>query len=70
LSFSARTIDERTSRFDIVPGVAAPIELRPPLAGRLLAVSVNGLVHRDFDEQSVVIATTPAEIVCQTTGSP
>jgi len=33
-------------------------------------VSVNGLVHRDFDEQSVVIATTPAEIVCQTTGSP
>jgi len=70
LSFSARTIDERTSRFDIGSGVAAPIELRPPLAGRLLAVSVNGLVHRDFGEQSVVIATTPAEIVCQTTGQP
>ena len=35
LSFSARTIDERTSRFDIGSGVAAPIELRPPLDGAL-----------------------------------
>ena len=33
LSFSARTLDEHTLRFDIGPGVAAGIELRPPLVG-------------------------------------
>ena len=69
LSFSARTLDEHTSRFDIGSGVAAAIELRPPLAGRLVAVSVNGLAHEDFDAQSVIIARTPAEIVCHTTAS-
>jgi len=69
LSFSARTLDEHTFRFDIGPGVAAGIELRPPLPGRLLGVSVNGSAHADFDAQSVVIASTPAEIVCRTTAS-
>ncbi|HEX6006189.1 MAG TPA: discoidin domain-containing protein [Burkholderiales bacterium] len=68
LSFSARTLDEHTFRFDIGAGVAADIELRPPLPGRLLGVSVNGRAHADFDAQSVIIASTPAEIVCHTTG--
>jgi hypothetical protein len=69
LSFSARTLDAHTFRFDIGPGVAAGIELRPPLRGRLVDVSVNGSAHADFDAQSVVIASTPAEIVCRTTAS-
>ena len=69
LSFSARTLDADTFRFDIGPGVAAGIELRPPLRGRLVDVSVNGSAHADFDAQSVVIASTPAEIVCRTTAS-
>jgi hypothetical protein len=69
LSFSARTLDEHTFRFDIGPGVATSIELRPPLAGRLLGVSVNGSVHADFDAQSVVIPSTPAEVICRTTTS-
>jgi hypothetical protein len=69
LSFSARTLDEHTFRFDIGPGVSAGIELRPPLSGRLLGVRVNGRAHADFDAQSVVIASTPAQIVCRTTSS-
>ena len=69
LSFSARTLDEHTFRFDIGPGVAAGIELRPPLLGRLAGVSVNGSAHEDFDAQSVIIRSTPAEIVCHTTAS-
>jgi hypothetical protein len=69
LSFSARTLDEHTFRCDIGPGVAASIELRPPLSGRLLGVSVNGSAHQDFDAQSVIIPSTPAEIVCHTGAS-
>ena len=65
LSFAARTLDEHTFRCDIGPGVAASVELRPPVAGRLVAVSVNGRRHEDFDAQSVVVSSTPAEIVCR-----
>lgn len=65
----ARTLDEHTFGFDIGPGVAAGIELRPPLPGRLLGVRVNGSAHSDFDAQSVLTASTPAEIVCRTTTS-
>ena len=66
LTFSARAVDAHTLRCDVGPGVAAKIELRPPLSGRLLGVSVNGSDHRDFDAQSVVIQTTPAQIICHT----
>jgi hypothetical protein len=66
LTFSARTLDAHTFRCDIGSGVAAHMELRPPLSGRLLGVTVNGHDHADFDAQSVIIGTTPAEIVCHT----
>jgi hypothetical protein len=66
LTFSARAVDAHTLRCDVGPGVAAKIELRPPLSGRLLGVSVNGSDHRDFDAQSVVIQTTPAQLICHT----
>jgi len=69
LTFSARTLDAHTFRREIGPGVAARIELRPPLSGRLLGVTVNGSDHADFDAQSVVIETTPAEVTCHTTAS-
>ena len=69
LSFSARTLDAHTFRCDIGPGVAARMELRPPLSGRLVGVSVNGSAHVEFDAQSVTITSTPAEIVCHTSGS-
>ena len=69
LSFSARTLDEHTFRFDIGPGVAAGIEVRPPLSGHLVGVSVTGGAHEEFDAQSVIITSAPAQIVCHTTGS-
>jgi hypothetical protein len=69
LTFSARTLDARTFHCDIGPGVAASIELRPPLSGRLVRVSVNGSAHADFDAQSVIIASAPAQVVCHTAAS-
>jgi hypothetical protein len=66
LTFSARALDAHTFRCDIESGVAARIELRPPLSGPLLAVSVDGRDHADFDAQSVVVTTTPAEVICHT----
>jgi len=65
LSFSARTVDEHTFRFDVGAGVAGAIEIRPPLSGRLIGVSVNGSEHADFDAHSVTIASAPAEIACR-----
>jgi hypothetical protein len=65
LSYSARTLDERTFRCDIGPAVAGRIELRPPLSGRLIGVSVDGRTHDAFDDTCVVIPGTPAEIVCR-----
>ncbi len=42
LSYSVRRLDEHTLRFEIGSGVTASLELRPPLTGRLVSVSVNG----------------------------
>jgi hypothetical protein len=64
LSFSARTSDDHTFRCDIEPGVEASIELRPPLSGRIVGVTVNGKAHDDFDSRSVIIPNSPAAVVC------
>jgi hypothetical protein len=69
LTYSARTLDEHTFRCDIRSAVAASLELRPPLSGRIIDVTVNGNTHEDFDAQSVMISNTPAEILCRV-GSP
>jgi hypothetical protein len=69
LTYSARTLDAQTFRCDIGPGVAAGIELRPPLSGPIVSVSVNGSAGADFDAQSVTIASAPAQIVCYTAPS-
>jgi len=66
LSYSARALDERTFRCEIGPGVRARIEVRPPVSGRLIGVSVDGKAHHEFDAQSVSIASTPAEVVFRT----
>ena len=70
LGYSARTLDERTFRCEIGPGVSASIELRPPTSGRLIGVRVDGKAHDDFDAQSVFVASTPADIVCHIAASP
>ena len=66
LSYSACTLDEHTFRFDIGAGVAASVELRPPLSGTLVDVSVDGHAHDDFDAQRVIVASTPAHVICRT----
>ncbi|HKU86672.1 MAG TPA: hypothetical protein VJV77_10075, partial [Casimicrobiaceae bacterium] len=67
LSYAARAVDARTLRCEIGPGVAARVELRPPMPGRLIGVTIDGKPHDDFNECSVNIASTPAEIVCRFT---
>jgi hypothetical protein len=64
LSFSLRAPDAHTLQFKIASGVKAKIILRPPLANALRSVSMDGNAWTDFDEHSVTIANTPAEIIC------
>jgi hypothetical protein len=70
LSYSARTLDERTFRCEIWSAVAATIELRPPVSGRIVGVTVDGKPHDDFDAQSVIIASTPAQVDCEVAALP
>jgi hypothetical protein len=69
LSFSARTLDERTFLCDIGGGASAGIELRPPLSGPLIGVTVDGRSHEDFDAHSVFLPSTPAKVVCRVASS-
>jgi hypothetical protein len=66
LSFSLKAPDAHTLQFKIEGGVKAKIILRPPLAGPLRSVSMDGSAWTDFDEHSVTIISTPAEIICRT----
>jgi hypothetical protein len=64
LSFSLRRLDGRRLRFNIADGVTTRIILRPPLAAPLRSVSIDGHAHADFDEHSVTVVHTPAEVIC------
>jgi hypothetical protein len=66
LSFSVRSLDARTLRVEITAGVKARLELRPPLPGRLSDVTVNGISHADFDDQSVKLVELPAVVLLRT----
>jgi hypothetical protein len=66
LSFFLKAPDAHTLQFKIEGGVKAKIILRPPLAGPLRSVSMDGSAWTDFDEHSVTIISTPAEIICRT----
>jgi hypothetical protein len=66
LSFSIRSLDARSVRVEIGDGVRARLELRPPLPGRLSGVTVNGVAHADFDDQSVRLIKLPAEVLMHT----
>jgi hypothetical protein len=64
LSYSLRRVDAHTLRCAIGGGIAAKIVLRPPAGSPLRSVTVDGNVHSDFDEDSVTVPRTPAEIIC------
>ncbi len=66
LSYSLRRIDSATLRFGIEGGIAAKIVLRPPLATPLRSVTVDGSAYANFDEDSVTVLRTPAEVICTT----
>jgi hypothetical protein len=72
LSYSLRRVDSETLRFEIGGGITANMVLRPPLTGALRSVLVNGIAYAGFDEESVTIFQTPAEVTCITpqTGVP
>src|SRR5229473_1616154 len=66
LSYSLRRIDSATLRFEIESGIAAKIVLRPPLATPLRSVTVDGSAYANFDEDTVTVLRTPAEVICTT----
>jgi hypothetical protein len=66
LSYSLRRTDPATLRFDIGNGIAAKLVLRPPLGAPLRSVTVDGVAHTSFDEDSITLLRTPAEVICTT----
>jgi F5/8 type C domain len=66
LSFSVRRLDANSLHFKIASGVTAKILLRPPLPAPLCGVSIDGSAYTAFDEHSVTIASTPADVICYT----
>lgn len=64
LSYSLRKTDSGTLRCEIGGGIEAKIVLRPPLPAPLRSVLVNGSACTSFDEDSVTLLQTPAEVIC------
>ncbi len=64
LSYSLCRTDSQSLRFEIGGGIAAKIVLRPPLAAPLRSVIVNGSACTSFDDESVTLLQTPAEVTC------
>jgi hypothetical protein len=66
LSYSLRKIDSHTLQFQVGAGITARLILRPPLAGPLASVTIDGTPCTDFGTDSVVIPKTPARVLCTT----
>lgn len=64
LSYSLHRLDDGTLRFKISGSLAAKIILRPPLAAGLRKVHVDGVEFTSFDQDSVTLLNTPAEVIC------
>jgi len=66
LSYSLRKMDATTLRFEVAAGFTGKIVLRPPLGAPLKGVTVDGREFSVFDEDSVTLSRTPAEVICIT----
>jgi hypothetical protein len=66
LSYSLRKLDAGRLRFDVAAGFTGQIVLRAPLGAPLRGVTVDGREFADFDEDSVTLTRTPAEVICIT----
>ncbi|HEY5102023.1 MAG TPA: hypothetical protein VII70_04505, partial [Steroidobacteraceae bacterium] len=65
LSFSLRASDANTLHIKIAGALSARIVVRPPLARPLSSVTVNGHACASFDNDSVTITATPADVICR-----
>ena len=63
LSYSLRRVAARTLQCTIGGGIAATIVLRPPAGSALHSVTVDGIAVSDFDEDSVTLSRTPADVI-------
>jgi hypothetical protein len=66
LSYSLRRVDSTTVRFEMQSTVSAAVVLRPPMAGALQSVLVDGRACTSFDENSVTLGGAPALVICTT----
>jgi len=66
LSYSLRSMDANTLRFEIGGGIMGKMVLRPPLAAPRHRVMVDGKPRTSFDGDSVTILQTPASVTCTT----
>jgi hypothetical protein len=64
LSYSLRSLDAHTVRFEIAGGLTAKLVMRPPLAAAIASVSVNGNPCSSFDRDSVTLVNAPATVIC------
>ena len=69
LTYTCRRTGARTVQFTVRGGIAAPLVLRPPLAGVLRSVTLDGRPCASFDGDSVTLDATPADVVMTTDGT-
>jgi hypothetical protein len=65
LTYSLRRIDARTLRFDISAKIDAPLILRPPHREALRSATINGTAVAPNADDSITVAQTPAEVICE-----
>jgi len=66
LSYSLRRTDAHSLRWAIGGGTATKLVLRPPLGTALRNVSIDGKPAASFDQGSVTVLGTPAEVIFTT----
>jgi hypothetical protein len=66
LSYSLRRVDAHTLRWTIDGGTTGKLVLLPPLAGSLRSVTVDGRPAAGFDLRSVILSSTPTEVILTT----
>ncbi len=66
LTYACRKTHASTLEVTVGGGIAVPLEVRPPLAGVLRSVTLDGRPYPNFDGTSVRLDATPARLVLTT----
>jgi len=64
LSYTLRRIDSQTLRFEIGGGNRGQVGSASALTAPLRGVTLNGSACTSFEEDSVTVLNTPAEVIC------